>query len=96
MGEGLNSEQSNFRMANISNLKINESSNVERPNWRVTTVENENWEDKASKFIYFKRQIWESVKLRVVRNIEWTKKFKNLLIFGISKVFQIEKIPKIC
>ena len=43
-------EQSNFRMANISNLKINELSNVERPNLRVTTIQIENWEDKASKF----------------------------------------------
>ena len=33
-------------MANISNLKINERSNIERPNLRVTTIENENWEDK--------------------------------------------------
>ena len=24
------------------------------------------------------------------------KKFQNFLIFGMSKVFQIEKIPKIC
>ena len=33
-GEGSNFEQSNFRMAEISNLKINERSNVERPNLR--------------------------------------------------------------
>ena len=52
---------------------------------RITTIENENWEDKASKFIYIKEQIWESQKLWVVRNIEW-----------ISIVFQIEKILKIC
>ena len=41
-GDGLNFEQSNFRMANISNLKINERSNVERPNLRVTTIESKN------------------------------------------------------
>ena len=42
-------------MASISNLTINERSNAERPNLRVTTIENENyWEDKASKFIYGK------------------------------------------
>ena len=41
-GEGQNFEQSNFRMANISNLKINGGSNVERPNLRVTTIANEN------------------------------------------------------
>ena len=29
-------------MANISNLKINERSNVEWQNLRVTTIENEN------------------------------------------------------
>ena len=40
-------------MADVSNLKINDHSNVERLNLRVTT-ENENWEDKTSKFIYIK------------------------------------------
>ena len=83
-------------MANISNLKINEPSNVERPNLRITTTENENWEDKPSKFIYVKGELWESAKLRVEPNIEWTKKFQNFLIFGISMVFEIEKILKIC
>ena len=63
-------------MANILNLKINERSNVERPNLRVATSENENWEEKESKFIYIKGQIWESAKLRVVRNIEWTTNSK--------------------
>ena len=33
-GEGQNFEQQNFRMADISNLKINERANVERPNLR--------------------------------------------------------------
>ena len=70
MGEGLNFEQSNFGITDISNLKINEWWNVERPNLRVTTTENENWTDKASKFIYIKRQIWEPGELRVVKNIE--------------------------
>ena len=32
MGEGQNFEQQNFRMTEISNLKINEHANVERPN----------------------------------------------------------------
>ena len=63
-------------MANISSLKFNERSNVEQSNLRVTTIEIENWEDKASKFIYIEGQIWESAKLRVVRNIEWTKNSK--------------------
>ena len=33
-GEGLSFERYNFRMADISNLKINERANVERPNLR--------------------------------------------------------------
>ena len=32
MGEGQNFEQWNFRMADISKLKINERANVARPN----------------------------------------------------------------
>ena len=61
-------------MANISNFKINERSNVEMPNLRLTTLENENWEE--SEFIHIKGQIWESTKLRLVRNIEWTNNSK--------------------
>ena len=63
-------------MDNISNLKIKESSNVERPILRVITLENENLKEKESKFIYIKGQIQESVNLRVVRNIEWTNNSK--------------------
>ena len=37
-------------MANIWNWKINERSNVERPNLQVTTIENENWEDNDEQF----------------------------------------------
>ena len=36
MNEGLNFEQYNFRIADVSNLKINKRSNVEQPNLRVT------------------------------------------------------------
>ena len=43
MGEGPNFEQSNFRTTDISNLKINDRTNVERPNLRVTIIENENY-----------------------------------------------------
>ena len=32
-------------MADVSNLKINERSNVERPYLWVTKIENENWEN---------------------------------------------------
>ena len=38
-------------------MKINERSNVKQPNLRVTTIENESSEDKASKFIYIKGKI---------------------------------------
>ena len=71
-----NFKQSNFRMANISNFKINERLNVERLNLQVTTIENEKREDKTSKFIYIKGQISESAKLRVVQNIESKNNFK--------------------
>ena len=32
-------------MADISNLKINERSNIERPNLRVTEIGDKNWEN---------------------------------------------------
>ena len=57
-------------MVDVSNLKINERSNVERPKLRVTKIGNENWEVKASKLIYIKKQIRELEKLRIVWNIE--------------------------
>ena len=81
-------------MANITNLEIDERLNVEQPNLRVTSIENENWKDKAPKFIYIIGQIWKSAKLRLLGNIEWTNNFQNFLIFGISIVFHIEKILK--
>ena len=104
-GEGWNFEQSNFRMTNISSLKINERSNVERPNLRVTTIENESWKDKASEFIYIKWKIWESAKLRVVgiSNGQAIPKFANFRNFDsfpnskISKnflIFQFRKFLK--
>ena len=72
-------------MTNNSNLKINERSNVERPNLLVTTLENENREKKESKFIYIKGQISGSETLRVVRDIEWTNNFKILKICEFNK-----------
>ena len=63
-------------MADISNLKINERSNIEQLNLRVTTIENENWEDKALKFIYLEGQILESAKLLVLRNMEQSNNSK--------------------
>ena len=74
---------------------------------RVTTIENENWEDKASKFIYIKGQcescgISNGQTIRKFVNFlnfdsfpSW-KNSKNLLIFWILIVFQVEKILKIC
>ena len=44
-------------MADVSNLKINELSTVQWPKLRVTKIGNENWEVKASKLIYVKRQM---------------------------------------
>ena len=60
-------------MAEIPNFKINKRSNVELT--RITTIGNENCEDKTSKFIYIK---------------EWTTNFNNFLIFGILIFFEIE------
>ena len=69
-----NFEQSNFRITKISNLKINEPSYREEPNLRATTLENENWEEKESKF---------GAEYRMDRQSQ------NFLIFGISIVFQV-------
>ena len=65
-------------MADISNLKINERANVERPNLWVTTIENKIY----IKFIKF---ILKSAKLRM------DERFQKLLIFGIPIIFQIKK-----
>ena len=57
LDEGKNFKQLNFRMADISNLNINQRSNVEQPILRVTKIENKNWDIEASKLIYIKGQI---------------------------------------
>ena len=44
----------------------------------VATIGDEHSEDEALKLIYIKGQIWESAKLQVVRNIEWTNNSKIL------------------
>ena len=62
----------------------------------IITVENENWEDEASKFIHFEGQIWESGKIASSAKYRMDKQFQNLLIFGTSIFFQMEKILKIC
>ena len=63
-------------MSDVSNLKINEFSNVEHPTSRVTKIGNKNSKVKASKLIYIKRQILELSKSRTVQNIEWANNFK--------------------
>ena len=68
-------------MAIISNLKINERSNVER------TYE-------------FEIHLYQRANMRISKiassdEYRMDKQFQDLLIFGISIVFQIEKILKI-
>ena len=79
-------------MADVSNLIINERSNVERPNLSVNKIINL----KLRKLIYIRGQRWELAKSRVFRNIEWTKNYKIANFFSQILVFQIEKILKIC
>ena len=86
-------------MSEVSNLKINERSNIVRSNLRVTLIENKNWEIEALKLIYMQGQIWELAKLRVVWNIEWVNNskvyqflkpnfgFPNLNLFGNVLIF---------
>ena len=68
-------------MADALNLIIRECLNVELPNLRG----NGNWEDKTSKLIYIKGEIWDSIKLRA--NIELTndKRLANFLNFDSSR-----------
>ena len=77
------------KVANVSNLKNNKLSNVEQPNFGVTEVENKNWDDKASKFIYIKGKICEFL-------ISKLKNSANLFIFQLRKFHEIsiQKIRK--
>ena len=56
-------------MADVSNLKINERSNVELPNLRITKIENESWENFLTENLLIKRQIWELAKLPVLGEV---------------------------
>ena len=56
-------EQWNFRMADVSNLIINERSNVETNYESLKYVENKNWEDKGLKLIYIKGKKFENRKI---------------------------------
>ena len=57
-------------MLDISNLIINERSNVEHTNLRVNKIGNKHSEVKASKLIYIKGQILELATSRAMRNFE--------------------------
>ena len=57
-------------MLDISNLIINERSNVEHTNLRVNKIGNKHLEVKASKLIYIKGQILELATSRAMRNFE--------------------------
>ena len=74
-------------MADVSNLKINERSNVKHPNWGVNKIDNKNSKVKTSKLIYIKGQIWELAKSRAMQNFEWGEQFQNFTIFKIKFSF---------
>ena len=62
---------------------------------RITIIENENWKDKAKKFIHIKRQIWESAKLQVVRNYRMDEQLKKFWIFFNLPIWKIPKISNL-
>ena len=69
-------------MADISNLKINERANVERPNLRESL-------QQKIKFI-----LNGDIKISKIANgaeFRMDKHFQNLLVFGIFIIFQIKK-----
>ena len=66
-------------MANVSNLRINQRSNVERPNLRVTKIGNKNLEDWfVSKG---ENKNWQNCEQCGISNGRRTSK---LLIFGVK------------
>ena len=68
-------------MADVSNLKINERSDVEWPNLRVTKILNKNWDNW---FI----SMGEYENYRVVRDIERMHNFKTakFLFYKLKKI----------
>ena len=65
-------------MADISNLKINERANVERPNLRESL-------QQKMKFI-----LKDNIKISKIANVaeyRMDEQFQNLLIFGIFIIF---------
>ena len=72
-------------------FKINERSNVERPNLRVTTMKNKNLENEE---IYLhQRANMRTGKIASGTKYRMDEQFKNLLIFVI---FQVLIILEIC
>ena len=69
-------------MTDISNLKINEYSNVERPNLRESL-------QKKMKFI--SKGNMKIGKIANGAEYRMYEQFQNLLIFGILIIFQIKK-----
>ena len=51
---------------------------------------------KLRRLIFIKGQKWKLAKLRVVRNIEWTKNLKIAHLWSQNFVCQIENILEIC
>ena len=76
-------------MTDISNLKINEYANVERPNLR---------ESLQQKMKFISKGNMKIGKIANGAEYRMDEQFENLLIFGILIIFRIKKknqIPKI-
>ena len=77
-------------MADGSDLKINERSNVERPKLRVTEIGNKNWEKWfMSKGKY--ENWWNCEKCGISKD----QQFQNLYFWSQILVFPVEKILEI-
>ena len=70
-------------MADIFNFKINEHSNVERPNLWYTMIENKNLEDKEIHL--HQRTNIRTGKIASGAEYRMDEQFQNLLIFWIFK-----------
>ena len=89
-------------MSDTSNLKINESSNVEQPILRDTTIENENWESlKHRKKIERIGTISSGTECREIFQNFQVVKFWNFFYFPILfkkflkfKIWKTNRFPK--
>ena len=79
--QGQNFEHINFRMADISNLKINERANVERPNLRKSLQ----YKMESSKGNIRISKIASGAEYRM------DEQYQDFLIFEILIIFQIKK-----